>query len=188
MAKMLYDGSARRKTRKPKTPSRASVAISCVNCALLALVLCASLPLALPRAFGYQPYTVVTGSMAPEIPVGSLVYIENRSPEGIAVDEVAAFYKNGDPGDIIIHRVMANDKASGQLTTKGDANPEADADPVRYSECIGTVAKSFPKLGTVADALTSKAGKAAVFCLVGLAAVMQVAGSLIDRRGRRGNA
>lgn len=185
MAKMLYDGAARRK-KSPKPPNRISMVLSGVNLTILLLVICASLPLAIPRAFGYQPYTVITGSMSPEIPVGSLVYIENREPETIRTSEVAAFYKNGDPGNIVIHRVLENDKASGQLTTKGDANPEPDFEPVKYAECIGTVAKSFPKLGTAADAITSKAGRTAAFCLLGAAAVSQIAANLLDRRKRRG--
>ena len=138
MAKILYDGAARRR-KSPKPPSRISLVLSGVNLVILLLV----------------------------------------------VSEVAAFYKDGDPGNIIIHRVVENDTASGQLTTKGDANAEADFEPVKYAECIGTVAKSFPKLGTVADAVTSKAGRTAAFCLLGAAAVSQIAANMLDRRKRR---
>lgn len=182
MAKLLFD-SKPKKRRKP--PEKLSVAISAVNSVLLLAVILVSLPLAVPRAFGYQPYSVVSGSMEPSIPVGSLVFVKNRDPLEIGVQEVAAFYKNGDPGTIIVHRVTSNDTASGLLTTKGDANPEEDFEPVPYSDCIGTVEKSFKGLGGLADAMTSGAGKAAVFSMVGIIACLQVFSILWDKRSRQ---
>ena len=58
---------------------------------LLALVL-ACLPLTVPRVFGYQIYTVISGSMEPAIPVGSLLYIQKMEPEEVAEGEVVAYY------------------------------------------------------------------------------------------------
>lgn len=183
MAKILIDN--RKKTKKSKPPNKISVVISAVNSVLLLLVVIIAIPIAVPRAFGYQPYTVISGSMEPAIPIGSLAYVKNCDPVGIAEGEVAAFYKDGDPGTIIVHRVTENDITSGLLTTKGDANPEPDFEPVKYSDCLGTVAKSVPKLGAFADAITSTPGKACVFCLVGLAAIAQIVASFLDRRSRK---
>lgn len=183
MAKILIDNSKKNKRRKP--PNRVSVIISLINTVLLLMVVLIALPIAVPRAFGYQPYTVISGSMEPAIPIGSLAYVKNCDPVGIAEGEVAAFYKDGDPGTIIVHRVTENDVTSGLLTTKGDANPEPDFEPVKYSDCLGVVAKSVPKLGSFADVVTSSVGKACVFCLVGLAAIAQMAASFLDRRSRK---
>lgn len=182
MAKVLFNGRPK-KRRKP--PEKLSVAISAVNSVLLLIVIVLSLPLAVPRAFGYQPYSVVSGSMEPAIPVGSLVFVKNKDPLEIADQEVAAFYKNGDPGTIIVHRVMDNDTTSGLLTTKGDANPENDFEPVPYSDCIGTVEQSFKGLGGLADAMTSGTGKLAVFGLIGIAACLQAFSILWDKRSSR---
>lgn len=41
------------------------------------------IPLTLPRLFGYHIYSVVSGSMEPSIPVGSMVYIKNEAPEDV---------------------------------------------------------------------------------------------------------
>ncbi len=182
MAKVLFSGRPKKK-RVP--PNKISVALTAVNFIMLLLVVLASVPLTVPRAFGYQPYTVVSGSMEPAIPIGSLVYVKNRDPMGVEPNEVAAFYKNGDPGTIIVHRVLENDKTSGQLTTKGDANLEADFEPVAYAACIGTVEKTFVGLGGFADAITSKTGRTAVFCLVGLGAAAQVTANLLDKHTRK---
>lgn len=183
MAKVLFGERPKKKRRRP--PEKISVIISAANSVLLLAVILLSLPLAVPRAFGYQPYTVVSGSMEPSIPVGSLVFVKNKNPLEIADQEVAAFYKNGDPGTIIVHRVMDNDTASGLLTTKGDANPEADFEPVPYSDCIGTVAKSFAGLGGVADAMTSGAGKIAIFSAIGIIACLQLFSVLWDKKKSR---
>ena len=77
MAKVLFSEKPK-KRRKP--PEKISIAISAMNSVLLLAVILLSLPLAVPRAFGYQPYSVVSGSMEPSIPVGSLVFVKNKDP------------------------------------------------------------------------------------------------------------
>lgn len=47
---------------------------------LLVLVVAACLPLTAPRLLGYQIYSVISGSMEPAIPTGSLVYIQGCEP------------------------------------------------------------------------------------------------------------
>ena len=36
--------------------------------------------LLLPRLFGYTPYAVLSGSMEPELPVGSMAYVHETDP------------------------------------------------------------------------------------------------------------
>ncbi len=45
---------------------------------ILVLVIASCLPLTVPRLFGYEIYEVVSGSMEPEIPVGSVIYVADR--------------------------------------------------------------------------------------------------------------
>jgi len=52
---------------------------------LLAALVLICLPLTVPRLFGYHIYTVVSGSMEPAIPTGSLVYIREAAPEEFSV-------------------------------------------------------------------------------------------------------
>ena len=47
---------------------------------LLLLLVAACLPLTVPRLFGYQIYAVISGSMEPALPIGSLVYIQGVEP------------------------------------------------------------------------------------------------------------
>ena len=105
--------------------------------AILILLILACLPLTLPRLAGYRLYTVVSGSMEPEIPVGSLVFVHDAAPEDMVEGDVIAFYGAVDSSAVITHRVLSNSITMGQFITKGDANEEQDVNPVPYDNFIG---------------------------------------------------
>ena len=65
-------------------------------CLVAVILVC--LPLTLPRVFWYEIYTVISGSMEPAIPVGSLVYVQPGAPEDAGTDDVIAFYSSMDTG------------------------------------------------------------------------------------------
>lgn len=82
-----------------KKPIAATVC-SVVGTILLALVIVVCIPLTVPRIAGYQIYTVISGSMEPEIPTGSLVYVKNTAPSGIEKGDVIAFYGSLEKGSL----------------------------------------------------------------------------------------
>ena len=147
---------------------------------LIALVL-VCLPLTLPRMFGYHIYSVISGSMEPEIPVGSLLYIKETEPEGMEEGEVIAFYGMADAGAIITHRVVENRVVMGELITKGDANEKEDIRPVPYGNVIGTVVRTIPGAGSIAEMVTSARGKWLAAGSVGLAVGLQMMGGWLGR-------
>ena len=63
-----------------KKGSRLGTVCSVFGLALLLLVILICLPLTVPRMFGYELYAIVSGSMEPAIPVGSVVYAKEISP------------------------------------------------------------------------------------------------------------
>ena len=89
-----------RETRKKKNPI--ATLCSVIGTVLLIIVVAACIPLTLPKAMGYQLYTVVSGSMEPAIPVGSLVYIKYVEPKEIIEGDVIAFYGSDAEGSIIV--------------------------------------------------------------------------------------
>ncbi len=94
---------------------------------LLVILVAACLPLTLPPpVFGYHIYTVLSGSMEPAIPVGSLSYIQETAPEDMKEKDVIAYYGGSDRTAIITHRVVENRVFMGEFVTKGDANPDED--------------------------------------------------------------
>lgn len=131
---------------------------TCGCLAVIAGVVILSICLA-PRALGINAYQVLTGSMAPGIPAGSVVY--TRHGTDFATGDVIA-YDYG--GMAVIHRI-ANILPDGNIITKGDANLEPDPEPVSKNNIMGSVIFIIP--GPAADRLYSL-----VFAAGGLAVLM----------------
>lgn len=155
----------------------------CSMCGTLILlgVTAAFLPLTVPRILGYEIYEVVSGSMEPEIPVGSILYVEGAEPEEIRAGDVIAYEKEG---TVVTHRVEENRYVEGEFITKGDANSKKDAVSVKYGSLIGKVVFHLPVLGTLMSLLSSHGGKlyAVAFAACGVLFHM-LAGVLRGRRG-----
>lgn len=150
---------------------------------LLIVLILACVPLTLPRMLGYHIYTVVSGSMEPEIPTGSLVYVKNMEPEEVQEEDVIAFYSAMDGNSIITHRVVTNSTLMGEFITKGDANEENDMNPVTYDHFIGRVALSVPVAGSLAQTFTSAYGKIAAAGMISLAVVLHLIAAILGKRG-----
>jgi len=81
---------------------------------------------------GLRLVPVLTGSMTPYAPAGSLVVTVPVAGEDVAVGDVVAFRPPApfevSGGHPILHRVagLTGDAAAPAMTTKGDANPTAD--------------------------------------------------------------
>ena len=115
--------------RKRKHRSAGSICNMAGTGLIIIMIALCSL-LVLPGIFGYQMYNVITGSMEPSIPVGSLIYVNVMGPEEIREKDVIAFYSSVEEGSIITHRVVMNNVVSGTFNTKGDANDGDDPVPV----------------------------------------------------------
>ena len=139
---------------------------------ILVIVLC--IPITVPRLFGYEIYTVISGSMEPAIPTGSLIYTKEIPPKEVKKDDVIAFYSGPDTGSIVTHRVVKNQVVSGQFITKGDANEKKDPMPVDYEELLGKVELSIPFLGRILAAVATTWGKVATACLIGVAVICHI--------------
>ena len=136
-----------------------------------AILVC--LALAVPRLAGIQSYVVISGSMEPAIPVGSLVYSKETDPETLEPGDVIVFYSSnanvgGNSNEVIpiTHRVVENDIAAKEITTKGDANEDNDISSVTYPNVEGKVVFHIPGLGYPASMLSSTMGKAAALLTI----------------------
>lgn len=168
--------------KKKNKKSPVSVLCSALGTVLLVLLIVMCIPLTLPKLLGYQIYTVVSGSMEPEIPIGSLVLIGEAEPDKIETDEVIAFYGGKDTNAVITHRVVDNRVVMGEFITKGDANQTEDMNPVAYDALIGRVEWSIPVLGGVAQTFTSLYGKVAAASLILLAVILHVVAGIYSSK------
>ncbi|WP_299058024.1 signal peptidase I [uncultured Nocardioides sp.] len=108
-----------------------------------------------PRVTGSTPYTVLTGSMTPELPVGTLVVVRPVAPADIEIGTVLTYQlRSGEP-EVVTHRVIGTRRGDdGRVfLTQGDANPVPDAAPVLEQQVRGEVWYAVPWLGYVSQAL-----------------------------------
>ncbi len=138
---------------------------------ILVAVIASFLPVTAPRLLGYEIYNVVSGSMEPEIPVGSIVYVKPTEPTEIQPEDVIAFQKNG---DTVTHRVVRNLQMEGEFVTKGDANAAEDLDEVPYAALIGRVEAHYPVLGNLMALYTSFLGKLYVLIFAACGAMLNL--------------
>ena len=151
-------------------------------CLIGIIILC--VPVTLPKLIGYEVYTVVSGSMEPAIPTGSLVMIKGVDAQEVQAEDVIAFYGGPDSHAIITHRVVENRVVMGEFITKGDANAENDMNPVKYDALIGKVAFSLPVFGAVAQMLTSGEGKIVAALVIVVSLLLHVLAGALEKRGK----
>lgn len=140
------------------------------------LIVLGILVLVVPRIMGVQPYAIVSGSMTPALPVGSVVYAESIDGSQLREGDVAAFWRND---DVIVHRVLTIDEDSQELVTKGDANAEADMHSVPFRNVLGRVVFSLPMGGSFLISLGSTAGRLTLGWIVLMGAALCIVGTAL---------
>lgn len=97
--------------------------------------------------FQLTPSYVLTGSMAPEIPVGSMIFTNNVSAADVKVGDVVMVPRPGSTS-LVTHRVVSIEPEAGQykLTLKGDANYDVDPDTYLV-DSVGLYRFNIPWLG-----------------------------------------
>ncbi len=100
-----------------------------------------------PRIFGCEEFAVLSGSMVPTIPVGSLVVDKKADNASIEVGDIVTYQISEET--LVTHRITAIDEAAKTVTTKGDANNVEDGAPVPFSSIIGVYAFHVPYVGYI---------------------------------------
>jgi signal peptidase I len=139
------------------------------------------LPMTAPRLLGYEVYNVISGSMEPAIPVGSLILVDATPAEELTAGDVAAFDSGG---SVVAHRVTDNHLVEGELITQGDANEEADFAPVPYASVRGKVVRHVAYLGGLMELLASPVGKVYAGLLIACGVMFHMLGARLWERNR----
>lgn len=154
-------------------------------CLLAAIAFAVTVLVVLPRAVHGTPLTVLTGSMSPDIPVGSVVIDRPVDPGTLHVGDIATYQKAPGVAVYITHRITKIDtsKKTTMFTFKGDANRGPDLAPVPATAIRGKVWIHVPYLGSIRDAIHTKGGIAGLATIVlGGYALVQLAGGLSEKR------
>jgi len=152
--------------------------------ALGAVVVSLLLPLAtflvVTWLLGWQLQAVLSGSMSPTYPVGSLLVVGQIDASDVRAGMPIVFEDPLEPGRIVTHRVVAPvpDDASA-FRTRGDANAAADPAAVPARLVRGRVLWSVSGLGTALDWLRWPNG---FLLLVAVPALLLAVTEVRDRR------
>ncbi|BDI23059.1 signal peptidase I [Herbiconiux sp. L3-i23] len=124
-----------------------------LSAGVLALVVAIGLAaVVVPMVAGATPLTVLTRSMEPTLPPGTLVVVRPTPVDQIRIGDVLTYQIESGKADVISHRVIEVRSGSDGLTTfitKGDNNDAADTEPVIPAQIKGTVWYSIPWIGYV---------------------------------------
>lgn len=132
----------------PRTGGRVAPLLRTAAVAWLLVLGCLALWALGPRAVGWQPAVVVTGSMLPTIRPGDVVVVD----PGARVPGPGRIVLARDPSmpsGQVAHRVVEV-RPDGTFVTRGDANPTADVLPRRPQDVVGTVRLVVPAAGRLA--------------------------------------
>lgn len=128
-----------------------------VTTVLLLLVVILAILLAGVRLVGLQPFAILSGSMEPTYPVGSIIYVKKVAPEDVQVGDPITYVMNEDLL-VCTHRVVAVDSDDKTFRTKGDANDTEDFGGVHFNNLIGVPQFHIPYLGYVSDFVVQPPG------------------------------
>ena len=116
---------------------------------VLLLLAAVAAVIVLPMVMGFKEMAVLTGSMEPTIPVGSIVYVKTLDdPSQLQPGDICT-YTLSDGETMVTHRVVSVDPDSQTLVTKGDANDTDDGD-INFAQVFGRTQFHLPYLGYIA--------------------------------------
>jgi signal peptidase len=140
-----------------------------------------------PRLAGATPYAVLTGSMAPTMPPGTLVVVKPVAPADIEAGDVITFWPREHDPTVMTHRVVSvgfDSAGRPSFVTRGDANAVSDPTPVRAPQVVGERWYSVPYVGYLTDLLSGQQRAFGILLLAGALlayAIAMFAGALRDR-------
>jgi signal peptidase len=144
-----------------------------------------------PKAAGATPLTVLTSSMEPRLPPGTLIVVKPTPPGDIRLGDVVTYQIESGRPEVVSHRVteiVSSSDGGTAFVTKGDNNSEPDAALVLPEQVRGTLWYSVPWAGFVNQVVNGDARSWIVpllaIALLGYAGYALAAG-LVEARRRR---
>lgn len=167
--------------RSLKTLSTAMVLVAVVFAFLIAGI----------RIFGIQVFGVLTGSMEPSYPTGSLIYVKDVDAKDLRVNDVITFSIS--PNVIATHRIVElvpdeNNPSIVRYRTKGDANNDVDASLVSANNIIGKAMFAIPKMGYLASYIQQPPGLYVAILVCGLMIAFVFYTDSLENKQKQSNA
>ena len=138
---------SRRKARRTGVLYYLGLGLSAGLLAFLLLV--GALVIVIPAISGATPMTILTSSMIPTYPPGTLIIVKPIDAEDIGIGDPITYQLESGKPEVVTHRVISVSTTDGELSfiTKGDNNGEPDPAAVQPIQVRGTVWYSVPYIG-----------------------------------------
>ena len=141
--------------------SRSRKILNSLTTIIVVMVVILAIMLVGVRLFGLQVYSVLSGSMEPEYPVGSLIYVKKVDYKELNVGDPITYLLDEDT--VVTHRIIEvlideEDSNTIRFFTQGDANGIPDAKSVHYKNIIGTPVFTIPYMGYVSNYIQNPPG------------------------------
>ena len=131
--------------------------------------------------FGWRVDAVLTGSMEPEMKVGSLVVTTPVEPEDIELGDIITFHQNSVSENPISHRVVGIvGNSPSYFETKGDANGNADPFRVPAQNLIGKICFQVPSVGYFTEFLKTPLGFIFGMVIPGIVIIVLYIGNVLQ--------
>lgn len=131
----------------------------------------------LPRLMGMRYFVILSGSMEPAYPVGSLILTEPASRKDISVGDVITYRLDG--GLVVTHRVV--EIVEEGYRTKGDRNEQADGAIIASSQLLGKPSLMIPLMGYAIHFIQNPPG---LYLAAAVVAALLLLSFALDERGR----
>ncbi|WP_449372243.1 signal peptidase I [Arthrobacter psychrolactophilus] len=158
---------------------------------LLIVALAALVMIVVPMATGSQTYTVLTSSMAPKYAPGTFLVVKPTPFAELKVGDIITYQIESGKAGVISHRIIsvgATQTGERVLTTKGDNNSLADANPVQEVQVQGKLFYAVPYVGFVANAVGQQRDVILPILaagLIGFGALSMVKGAVEKNRSKK---
>lgn len=109
-----------------------------------------------PSMFGIKTFSIISGSMEPEISINDIVFVKEVEEKALKENDIISF--NIDD-EIITHRIISVEVEDGEktYTTKGDSNKDSDIKKIKYEQIEGKYIGKIPKIGKLLGILKNEA-------------------------------
>lgn len=130
--------------------------------------------------FHLEMKAVLTGSMSPDLPVGSLILISPIEYEHIRIGDDITFIRDANL-TLVTHRVISKNDTTQEITTQGIANNLPDR-PTSYQNVVGKVIFHLPYAGYLVLWTSDLKGK--IICCILITAIVVISLMFEDDKRR----
>jgi signal peptidase len=125
------------------------IVASTVASALCVLAVAIAVAYAVLGQLGYRAEPVLSGSMEPTLPVGSLAIVEKVPADQVERGDVVTFNTPGDDESLTTHRIVGIEREDGRSAyrTRGDANEVDDPWLIAQRGQMGRLVVDVPYAG-----------------------------------------